>query len=67
MPKRKDGESKSAAATHGVECIPLNDPECRCGEFCVSSIWSTPRNPENHARQIKRIVDRCTRTDTQLD
>jgi hypothetical protein len=23
------------------------------------SVWSTPRNAENHAKQIKRIVDRC--------
>ena len=23
------------------------------------SIWSTPRNPGNHARQIMRNVDRC--------
>jgi hypothetical protein len=38
---------------------PHNDPECRCGEFCIASIWSTPRRPENHARQIERIVDGC--------
>ena len=23
---------------------PYNDQECRCGEFCITSIWSTPRN-----------------------
>ncbi|NCX94248.1 MAG: hypothetical protein EBX40_06200 [Gammaproteobacteria bacterium] len=23
------------------------------------SVWSTPRNPENHAKQIKRNVDSC--------
>ena len=39
---------------------PKNDLECRCGEFCISSIWSTPRNTQNHAKQIKRIVDNCT-------
>jgi len=39
---------------------PLNDKECRCGDFCISSIWSTPKNPENHARQIRRVVDNCT-------
>ncbi|WP_416366791.1 hypothetical protein [Pseudomonas sp. UFMG81] len=22
---------------------PLNDRECRCGEFCITSVWSTPR------------------------
>ena len=33
---------------------------CRCGEFCIASIWSTPRNAGNHARQIRRVVDNCT-------
>jgi hypothetical protein len=23
------------------------------------SIWSTPRNPYNHARQIEKLVDKC--------
>ncbi len=23
------------------------------------SIWSTPRNPYNHAYQIRRLVDKC--------
>ncbi len=35
----------------------------RCGEAsragCQISIWSTPRNPGNHARQIRRVLDRC--------
>lgn len=26
---------------------------------CDIFIWSTPRVPEHHARQIKRQVDRC--------
>ncbi|VFR51946.1 FIG00581864: hypothetical protein [plant metagenome] len=38
---------------------PDNDKECRCGEFCIASIWSTPRSPGNHARQIRRVVDNC--------
>jgi hypothetical protein len=39
---------------------PNNDKDCRCGEFCITSIWSTPRNAGNHARQLRRVVDRCT-------
>lgn len=38
---------------------PYKDSECRCGEFCITSIWSTPRNPTNHAKQICRVVDNC--------
>lgn len=22
-------------------------------------VWSTPRNPQNHAKQLRREVDRC--------
>lgn len=61
----------SYAETHGWRVItasghawgkiycPDNDNECRCGEFCITSIWSTPRNTKNHARQIRRVVDNC--------
>ena len=43
----------------GKMYCPYNDKDCRCGEFCISSIWSTPANPGNHARQIRRVVDNC--------
>ncbi|MCC5934567.1 MAG: hypothetical protein LAT75_10940 [Candidatus Cyclonatronum sp.] len=26
---------------------------------CVISVWSTPRNPENHAKQILKMVNKC--------
>jgi len=26
---------------------------------CIVSVWSTPRNAENHARQIRRDIDNC--------
>jgi hypothetical protein len=35
--------------------------ESRCGIFCISSIWSTPKNSGNHAKQIRQIVDNCTK------
>ncbi len=38
---------------------PQNNPDCRGGEFCIQSIWSTPKNPGNHARMLKRVVDNC--------
>lgn len=28
-------------------------------EGCAISVWSTPRNPESHARQIRRDIDTC--------
>lgn len=38
---------------------PYNSADCRCGEYCVISIWSTPKSATNHARQIRRVIDRC--------
>jgi hypothetical protein len=57
---------KSSHAWGRMYC-PYNDPNCRCGEFCITSISGTPRNPETHAKQIRRVVDGCTggRTDVE--
>ncbi|MDO8848944.1 MAG: hypothetical protein Q7W51_11225 [Coriobacteriia bacterium] len=33
--------------------------KCREGEFCMVSVWSTPRSPETHAQQLRRVVDGC--------
>ena len=38
---------------------PYNDNACRNGIFCQISIWSTPKNPQNHARDLKKHVDGC--------
>lgn len=26
---------------------------------CIVSVWSTPSNEDNHARQLRRFIDRC--------
>lgn len=39
---------------------PYNDGDCRCGEFCITCVWSTPKNSHNHARQLRRVVDKCS-------
>ncbi|RPH21828.1 hypothetical protein EHN07_17750 [Buttiauxella warmboldiae] len=44
----------------GKMYCPWNDKACRCGEFCISCIWATPRSACNHARQIRRVVDNCS-------
>jgi hypothetical protein len=38
-----------------------NDLECRCGTFCQTSVWSTPRVPEDLAEKIRRVVNGCAR------
>ena len=35
----------------------------RTREGCIVGVWSTPKNPENHARQITREVDMCPHWD----
>ncbi len=44
----------------GKMYCPYNDDSCRCGRFCIVSIWSTPKNPVNHARDLRRVVDNCS-------
>lgn len=43
----------------GVLRCPRNDKACRCGTFCSTSVYSTPRNPEGHARRLRQAVDHC--------
>ena len=56
------GSSDTVGGSHawGRIYCPYNDDECRCGEFCITSVWSTPKNPDNHARALRRVVDNCT-------
>ncbi|MDN4066238.1 hypothetical protein QQO21_23445, partial [Ralstonia solanacearum] len=32
----------------GALYCPYKDAECRCGTFCIASIWCTPKNSDNH-------------------
>ncbi len=52
-------ESNARSHSWGKMYCPNPSHECRCGEFCIASIWSTQKNPSNHAKQIKRIVNNC--------
>lgn len=49
--------SKSHAG--GVIKCQQNSKKCWTSIYCITSIWSTPKNPYNHARQIIKIVDKC--------
>lgn len=44
----------------GKMYCPANAADCRCGEFCITSIWSTPNSEQNHAAALRRVVDNCT-------
>ncbi len=37
----------------------------RCGSGCSVSVWSTPRNPGNHAKAIAKAVSNCPHPDAE--
>ncbi len=39
---------------------PSRSDSCRCGAFCITSVWSTPRNPGGHSRFLRRVVLNCS-------
>ncbi len=43
----------------GKVFCPYPGERCRCGEFCICCVWSTPRCAELHARQLCRVVEHC--------
>lgn len=43
----------------GTMKCPTNSKECWGGANCLKGIWGTPRCPEDHAKQIRSIVDKC--------
>ena len=51
--------SQGGSHAWGKMYCPNNKPDCRGGEFCIQSIWSTPKSPGNHAKQLRRVVDNC--------
>ncbi len=53
---------RSGHAWGSLRC-PNNNRDCRCGQFCQMSIWSTPKNPENFANQLSQKVDGCVFTE----
>ncbi|MGP9821201.1 hypothetical protein ACTZWW_14395 [Salinarimonas sp. NSM] len=58
-----NGRRISLGGSHawGKIYCPYDDEECRCGEFCIASVWTTPRNASAHARHIRRVVEGCMR------
>lgn len=54
---RYKSSGKSAHCWGKLLC-PLHAPD-----GCSMSIWSTPSNPTNHARQIVRAVNQCLHGD----
>ncbi len=51
----------------GLLRCPANSKECRCGEFCQMSVWSTPKDPERHANKLRQKAFACTKLEREDD
>ena len=58
--------ARTGHAWGSLRC-PSNNPDCRSGLFCQMSVWSTPKNPGGHARQLIQKVDGCTKQEGEQD
>ncbi len=36
-------------------------------EGCILGVFSTPRNPENHSKWLRKFIDRCPHAPTIVD
>jgi hypothetical protein len=53
-----------SAHSWGYVLCPANATDsCRSGIFCRMSVWSTPRAPRNHARELVKKAQGCVMTD----
>lgn len=52
-------KGRSAHAWGFVRCPQNAKDKCRNGVFCQTQVWSTPRNPTSHARDILRKARGC--------
>lgn len=73
-PKKEVEEILELAETRGwlVESPrpghPWGKATCRReGHDCLVWIWSTPKDPANHAKQIRRAVNRCDAKEDEGD
>jgi len=48
-----------SAHSWGFALCPHNNRECRGGVFCRMSIWSTPRSPKAHGRNLLSKAAGC--------
>ena len=45
----------------GILRCPANDKDCRCGEFCQMSVWSTPKISQQFAKRIRQKALACVK------
>lgn len=55
----EEAKGRSAHSWGYILCPANAGNACRSGVFCRMSVWSTPRNPRNHARELIRKASGC--------
>lgn len=55
----EEAKGRSAHSWGYVLCPANAGNACRSGVFCRMSVWSTPRNPRNHAHELIRKASGC--------
>ncbi len=50
---------ESRGRSWGKVSCPYNDNKCRKRKYCLKNVYTTPKNPENKARELKRIIQNC--------
>lgn len=50
---------KAGGHAWGILMCPKNNVDCRCGQFCRMSVWSTPKNAGSFARRLRQKIDGC--------
>jgi hypothetical protein len=63
----EEAKGRSAHSWGFVLCPANAGDACRSGVFCRMSVWSTPRNPQSHARELLRKAQGCVMKDENHD
>lgn len=54
-----EAKGRSAHAWGFVRCPENAKDQCRGGIFCQMQVWSTPKVPQKHARELLRKAQGC--------
>ena len=49
----------------GLLRCPKPSEDCRCGQYCQMTIFSTPQNPGRHAAKLRQKALGCTKNESE--
>jgi hypothetical protein len=63
----EEAKGKSSHFWGFVLCPANAGDACRSGIFCRMSVWSTPKSPQRHARELLKKAQGCVMKDENDD